>query len=260
MAWDWGAGWPSMLTPCLLLTWPRGQPRELSHHLFLDYGMIRKSWRAEEANTLSLVLKKKKKKNTTTIVLPMKWIDQLNFPVCKDIILKSHLSIHNHRDCGKGKPFQTNFTSVRDGQWDCNKGQTMDVELEEVHPSLCWLWEPGPRAPQPPPSSASPDPWQVSLTTCQPAASPQAHSRLLCVFRFVSPCSSPQLVFSGFKWQQSGSVVKNLPAMQEYPGSIPGSGKSPGEENGYPLQYSCLENSMARLCSLEGHKELDMTE
>ena len=136
MAWGWGAGWPSMLTPCLLLTWPRGQPRELSHHLFLDYGMIRKSWRAEEANTLSLVLKKKK---TKTIVLPMKWIDQLNFPVYKDIILKSHLSIHNHRDCGKGKPFQTNFTSVHDGQWDCNKDQTMDVELEEVHPSLCWL-------------------------------------------------------------------------------------------------------------------------
>ena len=29
-------------------------------------------------------------------------------------------------------------------------------------------------------------------------------------------------------------------------GSIPGSGRSPGEGNGYPLQYPCLENSMAR--------------
>ena len=28
------------------------------------------------------------------------------------------------------------------------------------------------------------------------------------------------------------------------PGSIPGLGKSPGEGNGNPLQYSCLENSM----------------
>ena len=28
--------------------------------------------------------------------------------------------------------------------------------------------------------------------------------------------------------------------------SIPRSGKSPGEENGNPLQYSCLENSMDR--------------
>jgi len=30
------------------------------------------------------------------------------------------------------------------------------------------------------------------------------------------------------------------------PGSIPGSGGSPGEGNGFPLQYSCLENSMDR--------------
>ena len=30
------------------------------------------------------------------------------------------------------------------------------------------------------------------------------------------------------------------------PGSIPGSGRSPGEGNGNPLQHSCLENSMDR--------------
>ena len=30
------------------------------------------------------------------------------------------------------------------------------------------------------------------------------------------------------------------------PGSIPGSGRSPGEENGNPLQYSCLGNPMDR--------------
>ena len=30
------------------------------------------------------------------------------------------------------------------------------------------------------------------------------------------------------------------------PGSIPGSGRCLGEENGYPLQYSCLENSIDR--------------
>ena len=29
-------------------------------------------------------------------------------------------------------------------------------------------------------------------------------------------------------------------------GSIPESGRSPGEGNGYPLPYSCLENSMDR--------------
>ena len=31
-----------------------------------------------------------------------------------------------------------------------------------------------------------------------------------------------------------------------YPGSVPGSGRSPGEGNGNLLQYSCLENSMDR--------------
>ena len=29
-------------------------------------------------------------------------------------------------------------------------------------------------------------------------------------------------------------------------GSIPGSGRSPGEGNGNPLQYSCVENPMDR--------------
>ena len=37
-------------------------------------------------------------------------------------------------------------------------------------------------------------------------------------------------------------VVKNLPANAGDTGSIPGSGRSPGEGNGNPLQYSCLEN------------------
>ena len=43
-----------------------------------------------------------------------------------------------------------------------------------------------------------------------------------------------------------GSVVKNLPANVGDTGSIPGSGRSPGEGNGYPLQYSFMENSMDR--------------
>ena len=41
-------------------------------------------------------------------------------------------------------------------------------------------------------------------------------------------------------------MVKNLPVNAGDPGSIPGPGRSTGEENGYPLQYSCLENSMDR--------------
>ena len=43
-----------------------------------------------------------------------------------------------------------------------------------------------------------------------------------------------------------GSVVKNLPASAGDAGSIPGLGRSPGEGNGNPLQYSCLENPMER--------------
>ena len=43
-----------------------------------------------------------------------------------------------------------------------------------------------------------------------------------------------------------GSVVKNPPDNAGDPGSIPGWGSSPGEGNGNPLQYSCLENPMDR--------------
>ena len=42
------------------------------------------------------------------------------------------------------------------------------------------------------------------------------------------------------------SGVKNLPANAGNMGSIPGSGRSPGEGNGYPVQFSCLENSVDR--------------
>ena len=46
-------------------------------------------------------------------------------------------------------------------------------------------------------------------------------------------------------------------------GSISGLGTSPGEGNGYPLQYSCLKNSMDRgswQVTVHGVAELDMTE
>ena len=46
-----------------------------------------------------------------------------------------------------------------------------------------------------------------------------------------------------------GPVVKNLLANAEDSrdkGSIPGLRRSPGEGNGNPLQYSCLENSIDR--------------
>ena len=46
-------------------------------------------------------------------------------------------------------------------------------------------------------------------------------------------------------------------------GSIPGLGRSPGEGNGNPLQYSCLENPMdigAWWARVHGVTELDTTE
>ena len=45
---------------------------------------------------------------------------------------------------------------------------------------------------------------------------------------------------------RSGAGVRNPPASAGDEGSIPGSGRSPEEENGNPLQYSCLGNPMDR--------------
>ena len=59
-----------------------------------------------------------------------------------------------------------------------------------------------------------------------------------------------------------GSVVKNPPANAGDMGLIPGPGGSPGEGNGNPLQYSCLEKPMDReawWATIHGvAKELDM--
>ena len=62
--------------------------------------------------------------------------------------------------------------------------------------------------------------------------------KMLLVQVYVSPLASPVAI-----------VVKNLPPSAgdvRDMGSIPVLGRSPGEGNGYPLQYSCLENSMDR--------------
>ena len=65
---------------------------------------------------------------------------------------------------------------------------------------------------------------------------------------------------------QAALVVKNLPTNAEDrrdTGSIPGPGRSSGEGNGGPLQYSCLGNLMAReawWATARGVTEPDMTE
>ena len=59
-------------------------------------------------------------------------------------------------------------------------------------------------------------------------------------------------VYTKCKGFPGGTVVKNLPASVGDAGDTsdmsltPGSGRSPGVGNGYPLQYSCLGNSMDR--------------
>ena len=55
------------------------------------------------------------------------------------------------------------------------------------------------------------------------------------------------LVFSLFVYTEGfpgGSDGKEFTCNAGDPGLIPGLGRSPGEGKGYPLQYSCLENSM----------------
>ena len=52
------------------------------------------------------------------------------------------------------------------------------------------------------------------------------------------------LEIAGLIQSSIGSVSKESTCNAEDPGSMPGSGRCPGEGKGYPLQYSGLGNSM----------------
>ena len=63
------------------------------------------------------------------------------------------------------------------------------------------------------------------------------------------------IVHCGLSWWLSGKKSAN-----QYRKQVWSLVRSPGEEKGYPLQYSCLENSMDRGACPWGCKELDRTE
>ena len=64
-------------------------------------------------------------------------------------------------------------------------------------------------------------------------------------FFVVYNCPTYNRMYSISYWGFPGnSVSKESACRARDLGSIPGSGRSPGEGNSYPLQYSCLENSM----------------
>ena len=70
----------------------------------------------------------------------------------------------------------------------------------------------------------------------------QSNSQVFWMMQLLTSLSSSKSI----KDFPVGPMVKNLPANAGDLGSIPGSGRSPGEGNDNPLQYSCLENPMDR--------------
>ena len=84
---------------------------------------------------------------------------------------------------------------------------------------------------------------------CPLLVMPQNDTSFLC----------PQRSLTSPRWRSSKESACNA----GHPGSIPGSGRSPGEGNGYPLQDSCLENPTDRgawRATLHGVAESDTTE
>ena len=95
--------------------------------------------------------------------------------------------------------------------------------------------------------------WSVSRMFPSDSSDGRVRSRVFCLAcRKSSPCLQSMFVYiyisSCKKTSHTGLVVNNLSANAEDTGdvgSVPGSGRSPREENGY-LENSCLENPMDR--------------
>ena len=98
-----------------------------------------------------------------------------------------------------------------------------------------------------------PDSPAASLTSPSPVASTSLQSdRLSHKLSHLSSIllranvSSLKIIYSPVIVLSCGSDGRESACSAGDPGTIPGSGRSPEEGNGSPLQYSCLENSMER--------------
>ena len=72
------------------------------------------------------------------------------------------------------------------------------------------------------------------------------HVHCICFLCLAASISDLGMDLNTYKGFLGDSVVKNLPANTGDESSILVGGRSPGEGDGNPLQYSCLENPMDR--------------
>ena len=78
------------------------------------------------------------------------------------------------------------------------------------------------------------------------AAKSKPINRMVLFLKKARFSHSLKFLVAGINSFPGGSDGKESVHYVEDPGSIPASGRSPGERNGNSLQYSCLENSMDR--------------
>ena len=87
---------------------------------------------------------------------------------------------------------------------------------------------------------------------------PRDHTQVSCVSctgrqtLYTVPPGNPTYIYTHTYIYTCASNSKESACNAGDPGLIPGLGRSPGEGNGYPLQYSCLENSMDRRATVHG--------